>query len=128
MRLNIFSEDDEHWKAHRVFVCVQEMTFDLGDLSKWEYVLCGQSLSIISDPKTLEEPEDEEEVQNVSNFSCSFNGIIDLTVEGPIQHWTWYLYLYLFSVSITLDWTTCFVSEGGNGWAKSVWNASILGD
>lgn len=86
MRLNIFSEDDEHWKVHRVFVCLQEMTFDLGDLSKWEYVLCGQSLSIISDPKTLEEPEDEEEVQNVSNFPCSFNSIIDLTVEGPNPH------------------------------------------
>uniref|UniRef100_A0A672NI22 Dynein regulatory complex subunit 7-like n=1 Tax=Sinocyclocheilus grahami TaxID=75366 RepID=A0A672NI22_SINGR len=50
-------------KQDCTFGC-NEMTFDLGDLSKWEYVLCGQSLSIISDPKTLEEPEDEEEVQN----------------------------------------------------------------
>lgn len=41
-----------------------EMTFDMGDLSKWEYVLCGptsQSLSIISEPKTHQESEDEEE-------------------------------------------------------------------
>ncbi|XP_043083581.1 dynein regulatory complex subunit 7 isoform X1 [Puntigrus tetrazona] len=47
-------------KQDCTFGC-NEMTFDLGDLSKWEYVLCGQSPSIISDPKTLEEPEDEEE-------------------------------------------------------------------
>ncbi|XP_050956335.1 dynein regulatory complex subunit 7 [Labeo rohita] len=50
-------------KQDCTFGC-DEMTFDMGDLSKWEYVLCGptsQSLSIISDPKTLEEPEDEDE-------------------------------------------------------------------
>ncbi|XP_051976220.1 dynein regulatory complex subunit 7 isoform X1 [Xyrauchen texanus] len=41
-----------------------EMTFDMSDLSKWEYMLCGpasQALSIIPDPKTLQEPEDEED-------------------------------------------------------------------
>ncbi|XP_056106838.1 dynein regulatory complex subunit 7 isoform X2 [Rhinichthys klamathensis goyatoka] len=41
-----------------------EMTFDMGDLSKWEYMLCGltsQSMSNISEPKTLQESEDEEE-------------------------------------------------------------------
>ncbi|KAL1247382.1 hypothetical protein QQF64_022758 [Cirrhinus molitorella] len=50
-------------KQDCTFGC-DEMTFDMGDLSKWEYVLCGptsQSLSIISDPKTSEEPEDDEE-------------------------------------------------------------------
>ncbi|KAG1938213.1 dynein regulatory complex subunit 7 isoform X2 [Pimephales promelas] len=41
-----------------------EMTFDLGDLSKWEYMLCGptsQSMSNISEPETLQDSEDEEE-------------------------------------------------------------------
>ncbi|XP_048015258.1 dynein regulatory complex subunit 7 isoform X2 [Megalobrama amblycephala] len=50
-------------KQDCTFGC-KEMTFDMGDLSKWEYMLCGltsQSMSNISEPTTHQESEDEEE-------------------------------------------------------------------
>ncbi|XP_055049255.2 dynein regulatory complex subunit 7 [Misgurnus anguillicaudatus] len=65
-----------------------EMTFDLSDLSKWEYMLCGpssQSLSIVSDPKSLQdleyEEEDETEEQKQFEMPPSWVAEIDISPQ-----------------------------------------------
>ncbi|CAM4734336.1 unnamed protein product [Leuciscus chuanchicus] len=65
-----------------------EMTFDMGDLSKWEYMLCGltsQSMSNISEPKTLQESEDEEEeeMDELKVFEMPQSWVTKIDISAP---------------------------------------------
>ncbi|XP_056307979.1 dynein regulatory complex subunit 7 [Danio aesculapii] len=64
------------------------MTFDLGDLSKWEYMLCGltsQSVSISSDQKPPREPEDEEEeeIDELKAFEMPPSWVTKIDISPP---------------------------------------------
>ncbi|XDV26584.1 hypothetical protein PO909_030240, partial [Leuciscus waleckii] len=67
---------------------VREMTFYMDDLSKWEYMLCdpsSQSMSNISEPRTLQESEDveEEEMDELKVFEMPPSWVTKVAIAPP---------------------------------------------
>ncbi|XP_076878344.1 dynein regulatory complex subunit 7 isoform X1 [Brachyhypopomus gauderio] len=83
------------WNHHNYWVNMQdcrfgcaEMTYDLGDLVKWEYLLCsstGQSLLLLTEMKrqqeTEEEDDDDEEIEEPKVFEMPPSWVMKLHIS-----------------------------------------------